>query len=165
MSKMSKKTIEMMWQDFDVPINEYEEIDDDWCGWERLTNREEIWQWFDEQYAEHGGVYALMFPDERKESPHGVVMAHVNFQQWVHDYAIEVGSESFDCARALDELPLDVVRNLETGRADYNTDDVYNEAVRLGLVKEHDGPFDCYIDNDFELEYYIERRNQAEKGA
>jgi len=64
---LSKETIEAMWRDFDVPINDYEEIDEDWCGWERLTDREEIWRWFDKQYARYGGVHALMYPGERKE--------------------------------------------------------------------------------------------------
>lgn len=67
MHKLSKKTIEMIWHDNDVPINDREEIDDDFCGWERFTDREEIWRWFDEQYAEWGGVHALMFPDEHKK--------------------------------------------------------------------------------------------------
>ena len=66
MHHLGKEAIEAMWSAFDVPINDYEEIDDDWCGWERLTPREDIWRWFDEQYARYGGVHALMFPGERK---------------------------------------------------------------------------------------------------
>ena len=71
MFKLSKQTIEMMWRDCDVPINDYEEIDDDWCGWERFTPREDIWRWFDEQYALYGGVHALMFPSEHEQNHRG----------------------------------------------------------------------------------------------
>ena len=72
MHMLSKATIEALWHDFDVPINDLEEIDDDFCGWERLTDREEIWRWFDEQYARWGGVHALMFPDEHPEARDGL---------------------------------------------------------------------------------------------
>ena len=43
MHRLSKETIEALWNDNDVPINDFEEIDDDFCGWERFTDREEIW--------------------------------------------------------------------------------------------------------------------------
>lgn len=66
--QMLKSTIERLWNEFgDCPINDLEEIDEEFCGWERLTDREEIWHWFDEQYAQWGGVHALIFPDEHKE--------------------------------------------------------------------------------------------------
>lgn len=64
MHMLSKGTIEALWKDNDVPVNGSEEIDDDFCGWERFIDREEIWHWFDGQYARWGGVHALMFPDE-----------------------------------------------------------------------------------------------------
>ena len=65
--KLTKTTIENLWKEFgDCPINDYEEILEPFCGWERLTDREEIWRWFDEQYAQWGGVHALMFPSEHK---------------------------------------------------------------------------------------------------
>lgn len=67
MHMLSKGTIEALWKDNDVPVNGSEEIDDDFCGWERFTDREEIWHWFDEQYARWGGVHALMFPDEHAQ--------------------------------------------------------------------------------------------------
>ena len=69
---LSKETIEALWRDNDVPINDLDEIDDDFCGWERLTDRHEIWHWFDEQYARWGGVHALMFPDEHPEARDGL---------------------------------------------------------------------------------------------
>ena len=67
MHKLSKETIELLWQEFDVPTNDLEEILESFCGWCVFTDREEIWHWFDEQYARWGGVHALMFPDEYKE--------------------------------------------------------------------------------------------------
>lgn len=63
---ISKETVEALWRSFDVPINDKDEIDDDFCGWEHGTDRFEIWEWFDEQYARYGGVHALMHPDEHK---------------------------------------------------------------------------------------------------
>ena len=65
MYKLSKETVEAMWRDFDVAVNDLEEILESWCGWPVFTDREEIWRWFDEQYAEYGGVHALMYPSER----------------------------------------------------------------------------------------------------
>lgn len=66
---LSKAAIEALWRDYDVPVNEnLEEIDDDFCGWERFTELDEIWRWFDGQYARWGGVHALMFPDEHQEA-------------------------------------------------------------------------------------------------
>lgn len=62
--KLSKSAIEKLWGEFaDCPINEMEEILESFCGWQVFTDREEIWRWFDEQYAAYGGVHALMFPD------------------------------------------------------------------------------------------------------
>lgn len=69
---LSKATIEALWRDNDVPVNYLDEIDDDFCGFERLTDRHEVWRWFDEQYARWGGVHALMFQDEHPESSDGL---------------------------------------------------------------------------------------------
>ena len=71
MKKLSKKLVEMLWSEFDVPINDQEESLESFCGWPVFTDREEIWRWFDEQYALYGGVHALMFPDEHKHSKYG----------------------------------------------------------------------------------------------
>ena len=72
MHMLSKGTIEALWRDNDVPVNDLDEIGDGFCGWERLTDREEIWHWFDEQYARWGGVHALMFPAEHPEARDGL---------------------------------------------------------------------------------------------
>ena len=44
-----------------------------------------------------------------------------------------------------------------------DTDNVYLEAASLGIVKEHDGPFDCYIDDGDELAAYFVQRVRNEK--
>lgn len=67
MKKLNRKLVETLWSEFDVPINDHEEILESFCGWPVFTDRYEIWRWFDEQYARWGGVHALMFPSERKE--------------------------------------------------------------------------------------------------
>ena len=69
---LSKATIEALWRDFDVPINDQEESLESFCGWPVFTDREEIWRWFDEQYARWGGIHALMFPDEHPEARDGL---------------------------------------------------------------------------------------------
>ncbi len=67
--KLSASTIKALWAEFaDCPINDHEEILESFCGWPVFTDREEIWRWFDEQYALYGGVHALMFPEEHKKS-------------------------------------------------------------------------------------------------
>lgn len=158
---LDKKSIETLWGEFDVAINDQEEILESFCGWPVFTYREEIWRWFDEQYARWGGVHALMFPSEHKKSKYGEVMAKVNLQLWVNDYIFPIETIDFDCAKALDMLSLEFVKTLVPGRADYDTDDVFRNAVAAGLVKEHDGPFDCYICDQDELEAYIRAREEA----
>lgn len=160
--KLSKKAIEVLWAEFaNCPINDMEEIVESFCGWTVLTDREEIWRWFDEQYAKWGGVHALMFPSEHKKSCYGEVMAEVNLQVWVSNHAFTFESIRFDCAKALDYLPFGKVAELVSGRADYDTDEVYYQAAELGLVKEHDGPFDCVICDGNELKAYIKAREEA----
>lgn len=67
--KLSKKAIETLWAEFaDCPINDMEETLESFCGWPVFTDREYIWRWFDEQYAEWGGVHALMFPEEHEKN-------------------------------------------------------------------------------------------------
>lgn len=59
--QLSKETIESLWADFgDVCIDDNECIDTSFCGWQRGTWREEIWHWFDAQYAIWGGIHVLM---------------------------------------------------------------------------------------------------------
>jgi len=161
--KLSKKAIEALWAEFgNCPINDLEEIVESFCGWPVFTDREEIWRWFDEQHAKWGGVHALMFPEEHKKSRFGKVMAEVNLQLWHNNHAITVKTVEFDCGKALDMIPMEMVEKLEAGNADYDTDDVFFEAVRIGLVDGHDGPFDCYICDDDDLASYIVNRKREE---
>ena len=160
MKMLDKKTIEMLWAENDVPINDQEEILESFCGWPVFTDREEIWRWFDEQYAKWGGVHALMFPSEHKpKSKYGEVMATMCYQVWDfhHSYAFTFSEEEFDCAPALDMLPLDLVRNI----ADYNidADDVYYEARDLGILRSHNGPFYVVVGD---CEGYIAAREEEE---
>ncbi len=45
------KEAEEMWKDFgDVPINENEEIEQEWFIFGKGTSRQEIWHWFESKY-------------------------------------------------------------------------------------------------------------------
>lgn len=163
---MDKKTIEMLWEEFgDVPTTGSGEIDEPFCGWERLTEVNEIWHWFDDQYARYGGVHALMFPDEAPSSGtsrFGRVMAYVDLQAWSFDYAISLDYFDFDCSLALDGLPIGFVERLQARVSNDDVDEVFVEAMDIGLVKKHDGPFHFYILDENELlEYVLRRKNGA----
>jgi len=50
-NELNKKLAEQLWDKLkDIPINDNEEIDEDWHIFSKGTNREEIWQWFEETY-------------------------------------------------------------------------------------------------------------------
>lgn len=106
----------------------------------------------------------VMVP-EPAVSPYAPVPARVSFQVWQHDYAVEIGEAQFDCAAALDTFPVEFVAGLEDGQASDMTDDVYHAAVEAGLVKDHDGPFSCYIDEGGALATYLSDRMRAEREA
>ena len=39
-----------MWEEFgDIPINDHDEIEQDFYHWEKGTDHFEIWHWFDER--------------------------------------------------------------------------------------------------------------------
>ena len=58
---MTKERIEEAWRNFgDVPVNNKDEIERDFMYWFAGTDRFRIWHWFDEKYAQWGGVHALM---------------------------------------------------------------------------------------------------------
>lgn len=55
-----------LWEKFgDVPINENEEIDEDFYIWCKGTPREEIWHWFDERFP--NGVAYLMYKTSKNK--------------------------------------------------------------------------------------------------
>lgn len=50
---MIQKELEDLWKQFwDTPINEDEEIEEDFHIWSKGTDRMQIWDWFDEKYPE-----------------------------------------------------------------------------------------------------------------
>lgn len=54
----SEEELKILWDMLeDVCINDNEEIEEDFLGFEAGTYRDEVWQWFDEHYS--GGVAKL----------------------------------------------------------------------------------------------------------
>lgn len=54
------KELTKLWQMFgDVPVNNMDQIEEEFLGFPEGTEKEEVWQWFDERYS--GGVVKLMF--------------------------------------------------------------------------------------------------------
>lgn len=136
---LSKETIELLWRDNDVPINDLDEIDDGFCGWERLTDRDEIWRWFDEQYARWGGVHALMFPDEHPEARDGLDPREYvvgTFEPCDVEERVEPGV----LARIEDDELMDVIvmRTVDMLRDAYDMEfgDTVHECLRAALLEE-----------------------------
>ncbi|OME55607.1 hypothetical protein BSK59_13130 [Paenibacillus odorifer] len=51
--------LELLWSEFaNTPINDRDEIEEEFHLWEAETNRFEIWKWFDEQHSK--GVAFLL---------------------------------------------------------------------------------------------------------
>lgn len=82
-------------------------------------------------------------------------------------YIQYVRSESFDCELALDELPLSELPpeydGFSEGMCDYG-DEVYFEAVSLGLVCDWDGPFTFHVTDWKAYDRYIAARVRNEYG-
>lgn len=52
--------LEKIWDEFgDIPINDNDEIEQDFYYWEKGTNRFDIWHWFDEKLPR--GIGELVF--------------------------------------------------------------------------------------------------------
>ena len=59
MDDFNTQDLETLWELFgDIPIDDGDNILEDFLGFEVGTNRFDIWHWFDERYP--GGVHALM---------------------------------------------------------------------------------------------------------
>lgn len=90
-------------------------------------------------------------PDTALEAPAAParpIRAVVNFQVWRNDYAMDVGTAEFDAAPILASLSREQRQAIADG--DHAEADVlYEEARRLGLVDDHDGPF--WVDVESEL--------------
>lgn len=57
---LSKKELMKLWLLFgDIPINDQDEIEEEFFGFPVGTNRFDIWHWFDERYTD--GVHALIY--------------------------------------------------------------------------------------------------------
>ena len=136
---LSKATIEALWRDNDVPINDLDEIDDDFCGWCRLTDREEIWRWFDEQYARWGGVHALMFPDEHPEARDGLDPSEYvvgTFEPCDVEERVEPAVLDYiDDNGLMDEIVLRAVKYLRDAY-DWDFGDEVCECLRSALLEE-----------------------------
>lgn len=67
------------------------------------------------------------------------IVAHVDLQRWQNDYAITVDTAQFDAGPILAAMTPEERARIE----DYSesADQIFFEAVRRGLVNDHDGPF------------------------
>ena len=64
--KYSDKELEDLWLNFeDTPIDENENIDDDFMFWPKGTFREEIWHWFDKMHSRGVGWLMNDLEDEK----------------------------------------------------------------------------------------------------
>lgn len=60
---MTDKELEVLWLEFgNVPLNEDEEIETPFHIFDVGTDKETIWQYFDEEHSK--GVHCLMFGDQ-----------------------------------------------------------------------------------------------------
>lgn len=96
-----------------------------------------------------------------------VILAKVTFQQWVHDYAVTRDEATFNCALALDRLPLEELPacadDISDGALDFG-DDLYSSAVSLDLIEEWDGPYECRIADNDAYDRYLAKRRVEEHG-
>lgn len=76
-------------------------------------------------------------------APAPAVLATVDLQAWQNDYAITLETVSFDAGPILAGMTTDERADIED--CSENTDELYREAVRRGLVKDHDGPMALYV--------------------
>jgi len=57
---MNVPYLEKMWSAFaDIPINLDDEIESDFCWWEKGTYRFDIWHWFDEKLPNGIAEYVI----------------------------------------------------------------------------------------------------------
>ena len=55
--------IRELWKLFgDVPINDADQIEEEFLGFPEGTNRFDVWEWFDKRH--NGGVYSLAYKGE-----------------------------------------------------------------------------------------------------
>ena len=82
--QLSKNTVIELWGELaNIPTvmngDMQTVIDEDFLGWPAGTDVEEIWHFFDDQFADYGGVHVLMYEDPQPErkfrvyTPAGVI--------------------------------------------------------------------------------------------
>lgn len=95
-----------------------------------------------------GGQFAAKIKSDDvvvlKPAPTPRIVATVNLQRWVNDDGAEpAGQLDFDAGRILADMSHEKRSAILDG--DGSGDDVFHEAVRRGLVEDHDGPFEVYV--------------------
>lgn len=156
---VAEATIEVP-EDFDPISDTYEEVARDWLDIDENYERLEF---------DHDGcdieIWNIEVPVDSDDVPIPVP-AQVTLQRWQGDYAVEEGTREFDCATALDSIPLAELPEHADGFHDEGAcdfgDDVFREAVRRRLVEDWDGPFEFYVaDEDAYATYYDKRASEA----
>lgn len=89
--KLSKNTVIDLWNSLaDIPTVMEKDmttvINEDFLGWPAGTDVETIWHFFDDQFAEFGGVYALMYENPKPErkfqihTPAGIIEVYAKHE-------------------------------------------------------------------------------------
>lgn len=81
---------------------------------------------------------------------------------WNEDYALTIGEIEFECQDALDQFKLSDLPPHYDCWGD-SGDSLFFESVRLGLVPDWDGPFECVMDEE-QYEMYLDDRVLREYG-
>ena len=104
--------------------------------------------------------------NEHPRRHHTPVPCTVTLQVWQNDYAIHVKDVSLDGELALDGFPYDELPKHADDLHNHGVlnfgDDIYHEAVRIGLTEPWDGPFEFYIDDDDAYQEYRKERKRDE---
>ena len=59
--KFTDPELELLWQELgEIPVNNHDELEEDFYHWEAGTDKFTVWHFFDLHYST--GVYQLMFP-------------------------------------------------------------------------------------------------------
>ena len=152
---LSKNTILDLWSELgDIPtsINSNAEtvVDAEFLGWPVGTNVEEIWHWFDEQFKDYGGVYALMYENpqpERKfqvETPAGIIECYTKHEK---DNADDYPGVYIDVRHTAKQLAGVDVGDL-AAVVEYESANGYIQTVAYELEREEPAHIEAYTDID-----------------
>lgn len=86
-------------------------------------------------------------------------LVKVTLQRWINDYAYEVGEAEFDAGKLLASIPTAELRDAAETTGD--TDWIFEEAVDIGLVEAHNGPFEVHLYADSTFSDYLDARDAA----